>query len=196
MIQQEVFLDEGDTIIGAYFFGTVDYRNYYDYCKISLQSSDPNNTDPNSQITLAHIVIGDVSDFESTLELSPETDGWLTFSHTIEPNQAGPYYLQCEVGDDLDNVYDSFLAVDNLRICRQGRPDADFDWDCDVDLLDFSIISQAWLSYCPDDPNITDPNVADPNIPCQLADLDNSWFVDPNDLIIMSEDWLRNTSAQ
>ncbi|MHC4855169.1 MAG: hypothetical protein ACYS72_02050, partial [Planctomycetota bacterium] len=92
-------------------------------------------------------------------------------------------------------------AVDGLRICRGGKPQSDLNDDCNVNLIDYSILSQAWLAFCPDDsfkdPNLYDPNdwppITDPNIPCQLADLDNSWFVDPNDLNIMSYEWLDGT---
>jgi len=206
-IRQKVFLGEGDTILGAYFFGTVDYRHFLDAGSIWLEPVDP-NSDPNQPISLVYIDIevSDVNDFESTLELSPETGGWLTFSHTIEPNQVGMYYFNCSVEDDIDLVYDSYFAVDGLRICRQGIPAADFDWDCDVDLVDFSFISEAWLAFCPDDPNVLDPNiidpnllnrlVTDPNIPCQLTDIDNNWFVDSNDLAIFSEDWLKDNKDE
>ena len=213
-IQQQVSLEEGDTIMGAYFFGTVDYRSYYDFAEINLEPSDPNISDPNSIISLVHVVIGDVNDFQSTLELSPETGGWLTFSYTIEPNQVGNYFIKCKVEDNIDRVYDSFLGIDNFRICRGGKPVADLDWDCDVDLVDFAVISEAWLAFCPDDPNFIDPNmndpnvidpnvidpnvidpnviypIYDPNVPCQLADIDNSWYVDVNDLRIFSDEWL------
>ena len=116
----------------------------------------------------------------------------------MEPNQAGPYILQCEVVDIKDKIVTTYLAVDSLRICRGGKALSDLNDDCDVNLLDYSILSEAWMAFCPDppfyDPNYYDPNdyppITDPNIPCQLADLDNSWFVDPNDLVIMSDEWL------
>lgn len=131
------------------------------------------------------------------------TVDWIEFQHIVEPNQAGPYVLYCEVVDEVDTILSTYLAVDGLRICRGGKPLSDLNNDCVVNLIDYSILSEAWLSFCPDppfyDPNFYDPNdwpppITDPNIPCQLADIDNSWFVDPNDLIYMSGDWLKNNS--
>jgi hypothetical protein len=208
-ITQEVFLNEGDTIIGAYFFGTTDYRPYNDYGCIYLEQAAEPNDYPDSleyfEIPQAQCSVNSIGSFKSTLELSPDTGGWIAFSHTIEPNQVGPYYLRCEVVDVLDTIYNTYFAIDGLRICRGGQPIADLDWDCDVDLQDYAIISRAWLTFCPDiaidDPNFPgDPNdyplpVTDPNIPCQLADLDNSWFVEPNDLMIFWDQWLLGVSS-
>jgi hypothetical protein len=208
IISQEVFLNAGDTILGAYYFGTTDYRPYNDYASIYLQLAGDPNDYPDS---LEHFLIPDaqcsvdsIGSYKSTFDLSPDTGGWITFSHTVEPNQVGPYYLRCEVVDLLDTIYNTYFAIDGLRICRGGRSIADMDWDCDVDLIDYSIISKAWMTFCPDipiddpnfpgDPNDYPPPVTDPNIPCQLADLDNSWFVEPNDLMIFSDQWLINTS--
>jgi hypothetical protein len=135
------------------------------------------------------------------------TEDWVEFEHVIESNQAGPYVLYCEVVDESDAVVSTYLAVDGLRICRGGKALSDLNDDCDVNLIDYSILSEAWLAFCPDpdspfynDPNSYDrndyPPVADSNvIPCLLANLDNSWledswFVDSNDLLIMSDEWL------
>ena len=162
-----------------------------------------------------------VDEFEIILEALGEepndipaygsTDGWVEFEYVIdEPNKAGPYFLQCEVVDYRDTILNTYLAVDGLRICRGGKPISDLNNDCDVNLFDYSILSEAWLSFCPDifDPNIMDSNdIADDNIPCELADIDNSWFVEPvepndlmfvsvgpNDLMIMSNEWLLTAS--
>ncbi len=210
ILSQTIFLYAGDTITGAYFFGTTDYRPYNDYASIYLElaAEDPNDY-PNApayfSIPGTQCNVEAVGDYKSTLRLSPKTDGWIPFSYTVEPNQAAPYFLRCEVADDRDTIYESYYAVDNLRICRGGQSIADLNWDCDVDLSDYSIISEAWLAFCPDIP-ITDPNFpgdpndfptpADPNTSCQMADLDNSWFVDPNDLIILSDQWLIKTPAR
>ena len=207
-ISQELFLNAGDTITGAYFFGTTDYIPYNDYASIYLELAAYPNDYPDSLesflIPDAQCSVETIESFRSTLELSPETGGWITFSHTVEPNQVGPYYLRCEVTDFIDSIYNSYFAIDGLRICRGGLSIADLDWDCDVDLLDYSIISKAWMTFCPDidindpnfpgDPNDYPPPVTDANVPCQLADIDNSWFVDPNDLMIFSDQWLIDLS--
>jgi hypothetical protein len=208
-ISQEVFLNDGDTIMGAYYFGTTDYRPYNDYAGIYFElAADPNDYPGSLEhflIPEAQCSVDSIGSFKSTFELSPDTGGWITFSHTVEPNQVGPYFLRCEVVDLLDTIFNTYFAIDGLRICRGGRSIADLDGDCDVDLLDYSIISKVWMTFCPDipiddpnfpgDPNDYPPPVTNPNIPCQLADLDNSWFVDPNDLMIFSDQWLINNSS-
>jgi hypothetical protein len=211
-ISQKVRLEEGDVIIGAYFFGTNDYLPFNDYGQISLLLAGDPNDYPNSLesfiIPSTYCDVEIVGNQQSTeprpeSEFSATTYGWVPFSHTVEPNQVGPYFLQCEVVDFQDLIVNSYYAVDGLRICRGGKPLSDLNNDCVVNLVDYSTISEAWLSFCPDppfyDPNLYDPNdwpppVTDPNIPCQLADIDNSWFVDPNDLNIMSSEWLTNNA--
>jgi len=186
-ISQEIFLSPGDTIIGAYFFGAGDYTPFNDYGRIYLQPADSNDyPNPRPEFTIAECNVEDVGSFLSTAE-------WVPFVYNIEPNQIGPYYLHCEVVDSFDTKLTSYFAIDNLRICHNGLSPADLNYDCNVNLEDYCIVSQAWLSFCPDifDPNTMDPNdITDPNMPCQLADIDNNGYVDPNDLIIMSEDWL------
>jgi len=205
MISQKVFLSEGDTIIGAYFFGTDDYHPYYDWGRISmhLAAADPNDY-PDSLTSYVipgtYCDVKTVGNYLSTLDFSPETDGWIPFSHTVEPNQVGPYFLTCEVFDKGDDIVNSYYAVDGLRICRGGKPISDLNDDCNVNLLDYSIISEAWLTFCPDipiddpnfpgDPNDFPPPVTNPDTPCQLADIDNNWFVELCDLYIMFEEWL------
>lgn len=199
MASQKIFLSENDTIVGAYFFGTCDYPTYSDSGRIYLEydtERSPEPVDPNDippDIEIISIGVNDPS-----IGQYGSTDDWVSFTYTIEPNQVGPYFLKCSVEDGGDNVYKSYLAVDGFRICRGGDSPADLDMDCDVDLSDYSILSSAWLAFCPDDPNGIDPNdiTSDPNIPCQLADIDNSWLVDPNDLVIMSEQWLINASSE
>lgn len=156
---------------------------------------------PAEEFTIIYKSVGrepnDIPRFESTGD-------WVPFEYSVEPNQVGPYYLRCEVVDFQDSAYNSYLAIDGLRICKGGRSTADLNNDCDVNLQDYSILSEAWLAFCPDspfyDPNSYDPNdyptPTDPNIPCQLADFDNSWFVDSNDLVFMSDQWLYNTSSE
>lgn len=145
------------------------------------------------------IIFQSVGNDPNDIDKFGSTEDWIPFEYLVEPNQVGPYFLRCEVVDFQDTVYNSYLAVDGFRICKGGVPDADLNRDCDVNLEDYSIFSEAWLSFCPDDPNGIDPNdITDPNIPCQLADFDNSWYVDSNDLIIMFDpnQWLINSSSE
>ena len=117
-ISQEVFLSEGDTILGAYFFGAGDYiynppSSFNDYGRIYIQLSDPNyvQTDPNYpgptleefEIPGTRCDIKDVGgDYRSTHDVSPDTNGWITFSYTVDPNHVGPHYLRCEIVDRID----------------------------------------------------------------------------------------------
>jgi len=205
-------LSSGDTIIGAFYFGTNDYMPYNDYGQIKLELIGDSNDYPGSVESFdfpgAYCNVDMVGNQQSTeprdeeVLFSATTEGWVQFIHTVEPNQIGPYSLICEVVDVGDDIVNSYYAIDGLRICRGGKPLSDLNDDCSVNLVDYSIFSEAWLSFCPDppfyDPNLYDPNdfppVADPNIPCQLADIDNSWYVDPNDLMIMSDEWLIHSS--
>jgi hypothetical protein len=85
-ISEEVFLYAGDTIIGAYFFGTTDYRPFNDYASIFLELAvDPNDYPDSVEHVLisgAQCDVETIESFRSTFELSPETGGWITFSHT------------------------------------------------------------------------------------------------------------------
>ena len=205
-IVQEVFLDAGDTIMGAYFFGTSDYLPYNDYASIILDPvppDEPGEPNTNKPILLAECDVETVGDYGSTQDLSPSTNGWVAFSHVIEPNQIGSYNFMCKVKDVEDRMLNSYLAIDGVYICRGGIPLGDLNRDCKVDLADYSILSKAWLSFCSvpsvDDPDFPgDPNdypePADPSImdACLSADIDDSWFVDANDLMIMADDWLIN----
>ena len=209
-ISQKVFLTPGDTITGAYFFGTDDYLPYFDWGQIAIHlAADPNDY-PDSVVSFVipgtYCDVTTVGNYLSTLDFSPETDGWISFEYTFEPNQMGPYFLTCEVADKGDNVVNSYYAVDGLRICRGGKPVGDLNNDCDVNLLDYSIVSEAWLTFCPDiainDPNFPgDPNdyptpVTNPDIPCQEADLDNNWFVELFDLFLTFEEGIYNTEHE
>lgn len=205
-ISQEIYLNAGDTIIGAYFFGTTDYVPFNDYGQIKFEINADANDFPGSVdsfvIADSYCDVEKVGSYESTGDHEDDpnapasTLGWVKFEHIVDSNQVGPYRLICEVVDFSDKLLNSYYAVDGLRICRGGKPLSDLNDDCDVNLLDYSILSEAWLSFCPDDPNGIDPNdIADPNIPCQLADIYNDGFVDMDDLGWLANDWLYNVSS-
>ena len=190
-ISQEIFLNDGDTILGAYFFGTEDYSPFIDRASIYIQPVD--NNDPNERIVLAYCDVDIVGDYLSTHGHADSiSGGWVPFSYTIiDANQVGSYYLECEVVDTDDKKVTSYLAVDGWRICRGEKPISDINHDCAVDLTDYSFFSSAWLTFCPDDTTGIDPNtISDPNVPCQLSDFDNNGYVDTGDLFTMSDQWL------
>ena len=202
-ITQTVTFLPGQRLSGAYFFGTCDFLQYNDYGKIYLVPEDPNSGLP-SEIVLAYCDVMQVGDFQST-------NTWIPFQYDFTEETAGTYRLICTVRDQLDTIYKSYLAVDGLSVCTV-QP-GDINHDCSVDSEDFQILSQAWLSWCPDlnafDPNtllpkpdypggtlppgtVYDPNLIDPNCPCPQADLNKDWFVDTLDLIILTDNWLKN----
>ena len=203
-ITQRVTFQAGQRISGAYFFGTCDFLQYNDYGKIFLIPEDPNMGLP-SEITLAYCDVQTVGDYQSTIE-------WKPFFYDFTEQTAGTYDLICTVEDVEDTIYKSYLAIDGLQVCSPLYDYGDLNKDCYVDLQDLSIMSRAWLSFCPDpnaidnDPNTIpvrpgpplppgffDPNdMPDPNCPCELADINKDWWVDPNDAIRMADHWLEN----
>ncbi|MHC5098176.1 MAG: hypothetical protein ACYSOL_08655, partial [Planctomycetota bacterium] len=129
LLSQEVYLSDGDTILGAYFFGTCDYPNYDDHGEIYLELiEDPNFVytildpeDPNNMCST-----GSVQKYGST-------GGWKTFEYAIETGMAGNYKICCKVEDGgTDKIYKSYFAIDNLRICHGEKAVSDINFDCDV----------------------------------------------------------------
>jgi hypothetical protein len=212
---QRVYLPAWTLIRGVYYFGTSDYRPYYDYGAIELVPFvDPNNpcdpNDPNNPggcpelntIEIARCSVNEVGDFGST-------ETWLPFSYTIAPQQEGLYDIILYVKDGTDSVYESFFAVDNLSICGPMSPPGDVNKDCYVNIDDLAYFSREWLKICCIDPNsIPDPNdpgyISDPNAPgyidpnnltdpnCMCADFNQDNIVDSNDLYPLQDNWLIN----
>lgn len=197
---QTVTFQPGHRLSGAYYFGTCDFIQYNDYGKIYLQPVDPNSGLP-EEIVLAYSDVLTVGDFKSTNQ-------WVPFYYDFTEQTAGTYYLICTVRDMLDTIYKSYLAVDGLKVCTPLYEFGDINMDCSVDIQDLTILSEAWLSWCPDpnyidgDPNtvattpippgfIYDPNSIDPNCPCQMADINKDWTVDILDFTILTDNWLK-----
>jgi hypothetical protein len=181
-------------IEGVYFFGTCDYMPFRDLASIDLiPYIDPNSgvSDTRSTIVLANCSVDIVGSFQSTEE-------WKPFSYIVDANQEGLYDLIISVQDGGgDNVYESYLALDALSICGPGELMGDINADCYVDMQDLSQLSQYWLCECVD-PNVTpipESFLSDPNSysyqKCLFSDLDRSVVVEPNDLALMSENWLK-----
>ena len=204
-IEQLIALEPGDTIYGAYFFGTTDWKPYNDtaFGKLidpTLQLiSSPElwlNTDDDGNFTyLSSIPSNDVIHPDVGIELFRTdvgsyvaTEGWQPFEYRYEGPDSVIFRLFFQVRDSRDKLWSSYLAFDHIRICRAGNSDADFNNDCSVDFLDFSILSQAWLADC-DDPN----TLADPNIPCGLLIEDPNTpnkIIDTDYLLPVTEHWL------
>jgi hypothetical protein len=104
-ITQDVTVNAGDIISGAYFFGSCDYATWYDYATIKLLAERDSGL---SDIELVRIGIQDVGDFGST-------DGWVTFQS--DPiSFSGTYTFEISIYDDKDSIYESYFAVDGLAI--------------------------------------------------------------------------------
>jgi hypothetical protein len=105
-ISQQITVEAGDIITGAYFFGTCDYVPWDDYAEIKLVAVGAGLTD----IVLVRISVADVGDYGST-------DGWVTFqSDAFTDLNSGSYILECSVADTADMQLESYLAVDALHI--------------------------------------------------------------------------------
>ena len=106
-ISQQVTLQAGDIITGAYFFGACDYYSWEDYATITLVAQAGSGL---TDIELVNIGIAEVGDYGST-------DGWVTFqSEVITALTAGTYTLECTVFDLNDFQLESYFAVDGIAI--------------------------------------------------------------------------------
>lgn len=181
-VQQTISIEAGDTLIGAYFFGTYDWFHWDDFGEIRLTPV----TDQNLQeLKLVHMAVQDVGDYGSM-------KSWEKFAYTFEANQAGAYNLTIEVSDVDDQRYNSYFAVDGLVLCENASGGGDLNLDCTTDFQDFALLASDWLCDC-NDPN----KYNDPNDNCRLdVDLTRSGLVDANDLQIMSEYWLEGIKEE
>lgn len=177
--KQTIYVSPGDTLIGAYLFGTYDYLHWNDWAEIRLTPlSDPNL----SELTIVHISVADVGN-ESSMK------GWKRFAYTFDANQAGAYNLILEVDDAIDNIVNSYFAVDGLVLCHNASGGGDLNFDCTTDFQDFAILAKGWLCDCSNPVNYRDPNT---NCPFDI-DLSGNGLIDYNDLAIMSQYWLDGT---
>ena len=190
---QTIDVNAGDKLTGVYFFGTDDYSTFLDWGEIKLISL----ADPNKEILVAYADVEDVGSYNSGD--SGSMSGWKRFEYIFDANQTGVYELEISVCDYQDSIYDTFLAVDSIILCRNPSGQGDFNCDCTVNLTDFAIIANNWMCNCKD-PNVlndsqSDPNYYnDPNNNCLLGiDMDNNGPVDMNDIEIFTENWLTGT---
>jgi hypothetical protein len=178
-IWQQITINPGNKLTGAYFFGTCDYLRFDDYGEIKLILIE----DPNLSIPVIHISVADVNNYGST-------KGWKRFEYTFDANQAGTYDLTISVTDFCDIIYESYFAIDGLVLCEDASDGGDINLDCTTDFHDFALLAADWLCNC------NDPNnyYSDPNANCRLGtDLTGDGPVDTKDLQIMSEYWLEGT---
>jgi hypothetical protein len=106
-ISQQINVQTGDIITGAYFFGTCDYTPWDDYAEIRLVAEAGSGL---SDIVLVRISVADVGNYGST-------DGWVEFqSDAFTDLSVGTYTLQIAIYDTADSQLESYLAIDALHI--------------------------------------------------------------------------------
>ena len=178
-IKQQIEASPGQRLAGVYFFGTCDYTPYEDFATIKLV---PAPTSGLRDSILININVGDVGSYGSM-------DGWDFFEYTFSEADAGIYDLVLIVSDLGDWIFKSYLAIDNITLCYAPGY-GDLNYDCRVNMLDFTLLANDWLQDC------SDPNyLEDPNSNCWYGtDIDNNGPVDANDLYLMSQFWLDSDS--
>jgi hypothetical protein len=178
LISQEVYVLEGQTIFGYYFFGTSEWDNYYDTAFIKMQPLGPNSNPRGITLVSTGVaVVGEAGSMER----------WKRFEHTFTSEEEGGYSIVIRVDDYEDFVYPSYLAVDGMSLCDY-KPVGDLNGNCRVDFSDFSLLANDWLQDC-NDPNY----LADPNNCCVYGtDIDENGPVDMNDMMYISDYWLEH----
>jgi hypothetical protein len=179
-IRQQITVNLGDRLTGAYFFGTHDYRYFDDWAQIQLVVPDTNN------VVGEDIVEVNVADVQSHGSMR----GWKRFDYIFDDvNQVGTYDLRIAVFDKDDSVLASYFAVDGLVICPNSPIYGDINADCIVNFLDFAMLATDWMCDCSDSNTFNDPNHN-----CVYGtDFDNSNLVDFNDLQVIIDYWLLST---
>jgi len=179
MAWQPISVNEGDKLIGVYFFGACDYLNWNDWAEIKLNSLDEQNP---STIMIARTDIAMLGSYGSFT-------GWKKFEYTFNADEVGDYNLVLFVSDKDDKQLESYLLVDSILLCKydeENPPPEKGDFNCDgtVDFQDFTRLARDWLYDCN---NIT----YNSNCSCLLGtDIDGSGPVDFNDMRIFSDNWL------
>lgn len=206
-LSQLIILNPGDVVCGYYFFGTCDYKPFVDTAfgklidpqfnftiepSLSLETNDDGSfknsefipsTDlihPNNGIELFRISVSDVGDFRAT-------DGWQRFYYRYTGTQTKTFRLIFQVRDALDKYLSSYLALDNIRICRNVPAVGDINQDCHVDMLDLVTVASNWLVQCALQ---TDPQTGQIPENCLQSDLNGDGLVDAADLTLLAENWL------
>ncbi|MEN6386665.1 MAG: PEP-CTERM sorting domain-containing protein [Phycisphaerales bacterium] len=111
-LSQNISVNAGDVISGAYFFGTCDvFFESYDYAYIRLIAPSGSGL---SNIELVYINMLAVGVYGST-------NGWQTFESEPLPF-SGTYTLECGVYDGYDSIYETYFAVDGLHITPVPEP--------------------------------------------------------------------------
>ena len=172
-LSQDIKVRPGERLSGAYFFGTCDYLPWDDYAEIVL-IADPNTMSEPNDIVLAMTSISILGEGDYA-----SMEGWERFEYTFGEQKAGNYKLVLSVYDEGDLILNSYLAVDDLRLCRSPR-ESDINRDCEIDFCDFYLLASDWLKDC-----------SDPNDLCHSGtDLNNNDYVNIEDLNLLINDWL------
>jgi hypothetical protein len=185
---QNITVEANEKISGVYFFGTCDYYDFNDFSYIRLVPLQEDST--HSEITLAYESLYSVCypEFDRFSSLS----GWKRFEHVFTAEEAGSYTLVLYVSDCQDNAWDTYLAVDSIRILHEPSIDGDFNCDGTTNFNDFRFIAHDWGCDCNDPVNYNDPNHN-----CLLGtDIDKNGPVDFNDMGIFMNSWLTGVKEE
>ena len=175
-LRQDIYVYEGQSISGYYFFGTLDYIPFPDWANIMMVPSNPDS--PLRDITLVYVSVETVDSFSSM-------DDCQYFEHTFTADEEGGYHLIIRVEDYWDEMYTSYFAVDGLSMCDNGL-EGDLNHDCLVNFKDFAFLATDWFENCSDSAYFLDPYSN-----CNKGtDLNGDGPVDLNDLEIMSDNWI------
>jgi hypothetical protein len=176
LIEQEIYVEAGQTMSGYYFFGTLDYLPYPDWASITMVPIDLDHH-PRS-IILVNVNVQTVGSYSST-------EGWVYFEYTFSAEEEGGYHLIIRVDDYFDERFTSYFAIDGLTLC-DTHLDGDINRDCKVNFKDFSWLATDWLENC------SDPDYfSDPQSNCYRGtDLNDDGPVDLNDLKLLSDSWM------
>ncbi|OHB59100.1 MAG: hypothetical protein A2Y12_12775 [Planctomycetes bacterium GWF2_42_9] len=104
---QQIYVEAGDKITGAYFFGVCDYSTWDDYAYIKLIALPESGL---SDVEIVAVSLIDVGNYSST-------EGWVEFESIVfDESNAGRYILEIAVYDQADSILESYFAVDGLAI--------------------------------------------------------------------------------
>lgn len=138
-VSQLVEFEAGTKLSGYYFFGTYDYPTYFDRGAVELVPEKESGGYGDKEVVVSKNV-NEVGEYSSM-------EGWEYFEYAFDEENAGRYKLRIEVNDVGDGIFNSYFAVDDLKVCPSGAS-GNLNDDCVVNFLDFVILAQHWFDDC------------------------------------------------
>ncbi|OQA03486.1 MAG: hypothetical protein BWY69_00430 [Planctomycetes bacterium ADurb.Bin401] len=200
LASQNISIEEGDKLTGAYFFGACDYNPFIDWAGIKLVPIADSNLEEIVVVYEDIQLIGTYGSF----------GGWKTFNRFFTADEVGDYNLVITVNDYQDNYLETYLAVDSIMLCKQQDETVppekgDFNCDCKVNFEDYTIYANDWMYDCNNaimyeifyEYPYRTSYVYDPNCNCLLGtDITLDGPVDVCDLKVFSENWLEGIKEE